>query len=79
METEKTGFSFWRGGLQVLRESWYLLLLSLRWFEPKVSNHARQIRIKDTKIPLKAAAAQKEKPPGELKECILKVIRNYKF
>ena len=56
----------------MLRESWYLLLLSLRWFEPKVSNHARQIRIKDTKIPLKAAAAQKEKPHiGNTYEAVL--------
>lgn len=44
-----------------LRESWYLLLLSLRWFEPKVSNRARQIRIKDTRIPLNTVAARKEK------------------
>ena len=44
-----------------LRESWYLLLLSLRWFEPKVSNRARQIRIKDSRIPLNAVAARKEK------------------
>ena len=45
----------------VLRESCCLLLLSLRWFEPKVSNRARQIRIKDSRIPLNAVAARKEK------------------
>ena len=44
-----------------LRESCCLLLLSLRWFEPKVSNRARQIRIKDSRIPLNAVAARKEK------------------
>ena len=30
-------------------------------FEPKVSNRARQIRIKDSRIPLNAVAARKEK------------------
>ena len=55
------GLFFWRG----VRESCCLLLLSLRWFEPKVSNRARQIRIKDTKIPLKVAAARKKKRPLE--------------
>ena len=51
------GLFFWRG----VRESCCLLLLSLRWFEPKVSNRARQIRIKDTRIPLNTVAARKEK------------------
>ena len=45
----------------MLWESWYLLLLSLRWFEPEVSNRARQIRIKDTRIPLNTVAARKGK------------------
>ena len=50
-----------RGCGGVLRESCCLLLLSLRWFEPKVSNRARQIRIKDSRIPLNTVAARKEK------------------
>ena len=45
----------------VLRESCCLLLLSLRWFEPEVSNRARQIRIKDSRIPLNTVAARKGK------------------
>ena len=57
LETEETGFFFWRG----VRESCCLLLLSLRWFEPKVSNRARQIRIKDSRIPLNTVAARKGK------------------